>query len=121
MAKGSILLVDDDGDLLFHYKNIIQKEGFKVDAVSYGEKAIDQVKDNKYRLAILDIMLPDMRGDELALKLKKHDPALKIIFITGFSYMDVCIKSLDIGISEILLKPISREEIIQAININLKN
>jgi DNA-binding response OmpR family regulator len=121
MAKGSILLVDDDGDILFHFQNIIKKEGYLVDAASYGKKAIENVQENKYDLAILDIMLPDMRGDALALELRKIDPSLRIIFITGFSYMDECIKTLDIGISELLLKPITQFEIIQAIQNNLNH
>jgi DNA-binding response OmpR family regulator len=116
----SILLVDDDGDILFHYKNILQKEGFNVDTESYGEKAIKKMKEKKYSLAILDIMLPDMRGDRLAILLRKQDPCLKIIFITGFSYMDECIKAIDVGISDILLKPISKKEIIRAINYSLR-
>ena len=60
-----------------------------------------------------------MRGDELAISLKKYDPSLKIIFITGYSYMDDCINALDIGVSELLLKPITKKEIIRAVYNNV--
>ena len=119
MKKCSVLLVDDDDDILFHYKNILSNHDFNVDCVSYGEQAVAKMKENRYDLAILDIMLPDIRGDKLALELRAIDPNILLIFITGFSYMDYCITALDIGISEILLKPISTNELLDSVKKNL--
>ncbi len=119
MGKRSILLVDDDSDILFHYKNILDNNDFNVECVSYGEQAITKVKEKKYDLVILDIMLPDIRGDKLALELRHIDQNILFIFITGFPYMDYCINALDIGISEILIKPITTNELIDSIYRNL--
>lgn len=119
MGKRSILLVDDDSDILFHYKNILNNNDFNVECVSYGEQAITKVKEKKYDLVILDIMLPDIRGDKLALELRHIDQNILFIFITGFPYMDYCINALDIGISEILIKPITTNELIDSIYRNL--
>ncbi len=119
MKKRSILLVDDDDDILFHYKNILSKNDFNVDCVSYGEQAITLMKEKKYDMAILDIMIPDMRGDKLALELRHIDQNIVFIFITGFSYMDYCINALEIGIADILIKPITTNELIDSINRNL--
>lgn len=119
MEKRSILLVDDDDDILFHYQTILKKNDFNIDCVSYGEQAITKVKEKKYDLVILDIMLPDIRGDKLALELRHIDQNILFIFITGFPYMDYCINALDIGISEILIKPITTNELIDSIYRNL--
>jgi DNA-binding response OmpR family regulator len=119
MDKRSILLVDDDNDILFHYQNILNNNDFNVECVSYGEQAITKMREKKYDLAIIDIMLPDTRGDKLALELRHIDPKILLIFITGFPYMDYCINALDIGISEILIKPITTNELINSINRNL--
>lgn len=119
MGKRSILLVDDDGDILFHFSNILDNNDFNVECVSYGEQAITKVKEKKYDLVILDIMLPDIRGDKLALELRHIDQNILFIFITGFPYMDYCINALDIGISEILIKPITTNELIDSIYRNL--
>lgn len=115
MTDESILLVDDDGDILFHFENILKKEGYSVESASYGRDALKKIKDKKIDVAIIDIMLPDMRGDQLAKDLRKKEPSLKLIFITGFSYMDECINALDIGINEILLKPISSDELLSSV------
>jgi DNA-binding response OmpR family regulator len=119
MEKRSILLVDDDIDIQFHYKNILEKKDFKIDCVSYGEQAITKMKEKKYDLAIIDIMLPDIRGDELALELRHIDQNIMFIFITGFPYMDYCINALETGIGEILIKPITTTELTDSIIRNL--
>jgi len=113
MTGESILLVDDDGDILFHFKNILLKEGYSVVSASYGKEALLKIKKLMSRLSIL--CFPILRGDQLAKDLRKHEPSLKLVFITGFSYMDECIKALDIGINEILLKPISRDELLYTV------
>jgi DNA-binding response OmpR family regulator len=119
MGKRSILLVDDDDDILFHYRNILNNKDFNIECVSYGEQAITKVKEKKYDIVILDIMLPDIRGDELALELRQIDKNILFIFITGFPYMDYCINALEIGIADILIKPITTTELTDSINRNL--
>ena len=119
MEKRSILLVDDDENIQFHYQNILNNNDFTVECVSYGKQAITKVKEKKYDLVILDIMLPDIRGDKLALELRHIDQNILFIFITGFPYMDYCINALDIGISEILIKPITTNELKDSIYRNL--
>jgi DNA-binding response OmpR family regulator len=115
MIDKAILLVDDDGDILFHFKNILSKEGYFVESASYGKDALLKTKETKFDMAIIDIMLPDTRGDQLAMEIQKQNPSIELIFITGFSYMGECIDALDIGISEILIKPISKDELLESV------
>ncbi len=116
MTDKSILLVDDDGDILFHFNNILSNEGYIVETASYSKDAMQRTKETKFDMAIIDIMLPDTRGDQLAIELRKLNPSIELIFITGFSYMNECIEALDIGISEILIKPISKDELLTSVN-----
>jgi DNA-binding response OmpR family regulator len=115
MTDKKILLVDDDGDILFHFNNILSNEGYIVESASYGRDAVLKTKEMKFDMAIIDIMLPDTRGDQLAIELRKQNPSIELIFITGFSYMNECIEALDIGISEILIKPISEDELLTSV------
>jgi DNA-binding response OmpR family regulator len=115
MTDKTILLVDDDGDILFHFNNILSNEGYVVESASYGRDAVLKTKEMQFDMAIIDIMLPDTRGDQLAIELRKQNPSIELIFITGFSYMNECIEALDIGISEILIKPISEDELLRSV------
>jgi len=115
LTKNSILIVDDDKDILMLYQLTLLREGYSVNIAFNGQQALKKVKKKKFDLAILDFVLPDLRGDELALKLKELNNSIKLIFITGYHYFKDCIDSLDVGISEILLKPIKFNELVKAV------
>ena len=84
MNDKKILLVDDDGDILFHFTNILSKEGYIVESASYGKDALNKMKQTKFDMAIIDIILPDTRGDQLAIELRKENPSIELVLITGF-------------------------------------
>ncbi len=121
MSKGSILLVDDDRDILELFKMTLLEEGYSVETAVSGMEALSKVKENKYDVAVLDVVLPDIQGDKLALEIKRHRDSTNIIFITGYANMVDCINSLPIGVSDILLKPITEEELQQAVKNAINN
>lgn len=112
MNKKRILLVDDDEILLTTFRLILQEEGYFVETAKTGQQAIDKAKQTKFHLGIIDINLPDIMGDKVASKLNKQYGNMTIIFITGYPHFQDCIDALDIGVYEILLKPISPDELL---------
>ncbi len=115
-----ILLVDDDEDHLSSYKSFLLNEGFKVDTANNGKFALDKVRSQKFDLIMLDVLLPGMMGYEVAKEIRKYDKNIRIIFITGFPSFRTCIESLDLGIEEILLKPITANELVRVVVDTLK-
>jgi len=113
MVESPILIVDDDELQLRMFKSILEGEGHPVMASTTGAAAIEMAERGKFSLAILDIKLPDIRGDELARRLRELDGGLSIILVTGYPSMQDCIDALDLGIHEILLKPIDSEELLR--------
>ena len=116
MEKKRILLLDDDRSLVDSFQMILRKAGHHVEIATTGRQALDKARDTKFHLAIIDIVLPDIRGDEVASKLKERDEKLGIVLITGYPSLQDCIDVLDIGIHEILLKPISANELLRVTN-----
>ena len=114
MSNKNILIVDDDEELLNIYRNLLENEGYIVTIASTSRDALEWAKKKRFHLAILDIVLPDIQGDKLARELKTMYEAIQIIFITGYPEFQNCIDSLDLGIAEILLKPLTQSEIITA-------
>ena len=114
MSKKTILVVDDDEGLLKIYREMLESEGYKVVTASTSKEALNKAEKSRFNLAILDIVLPDVQGDELAREMKMLDEGIEIIFITGYPEFQSCIDSLDIGVADILLKPLTREEILRA-------
>jgi DNA-binding response OmpR family regulator len=78
-----ILLVDDEQDIIFTIKIILEENGFKVDSFNDPILALNNYKVNFYALVILDIKMPKMDGFELYTKIREKDPKLKICFLTA--------------------------------------
>jgi len=101
----SILIVDDDTDILECYRLLFEYEGYRIETVSTPNEAIRKAEETRFNLAILDYTLPYMRGDELALRLLKTNGSMKLVFISGYNEAETSImnKGLDI---RFFMKPV---------------
>ena len=109
MARGQILVVEDEEDILELIEFNLKKEGYHVATAMSGEKAIDLARKNPPQLILLDIMLPGMDGLEVC-KLLKHDPAtmqVPIVMLTAKGEESDIITGLEIGADDYMTKPFS--------------
>lgn len=117
MAKQTILVVDDEKDLLDLIEYNLKKEGFNVLKAENGEDGIKMAKENKPDLVLLDIMMPKMDGLE-AVEIMRKDDDLKripIIFLTARSDEKTEVEGLDKGGDDYITKPISTTKLISRI------
>ena len=84
-AKIRILLVDDDIDLVSVWAELLEDEGYEVEAVYNGNAAIKWAAGNRFDLVLLDIMLPDVDGITVCEKLRENPQTkdLPIILMSG--------------------------------------
>jgi DNA-binding response OmpR family regulator len=80
-----ILLIDDEPDITFTIKDILEDNGFQVDSFNDPILALNSYKSNFYDLVILDIKMPKMDGFELYTKMREKDPKAKICFLTAIA------------------------------------
>jgi len=111
----NILIVDDDDDIIDCFKFIFECEGFKIDYAYNPDEALKKARENKYVIAILDYILPNMRGDELAEKLNSIDDSINLIFISGYNDAEETIIRKGINAHRFFMKPINPESLIDAI------
>jgi CheY-like chemotaxis protein len=78
-----ILLVDDEPDVIYTIKNILEDNGFQVDTFNDPITALKYYTSNFYDLVILDIKMPKMDGFELYNKIREKDSQVKICFLTA--------------------------------------
>jgi CheY-like chemotaxis protein len=78
-----ILLVDDERDVLYTIKNILEENGFQVDTFYDPIISLKFYKSSYYNLVILDIKMPKMDGFELYTKIREKDSKVKICFLTA--------------------------------------
>ena len=121
MATKTILVVDDDKSILRTFIRILQKNGYKIDAVETGKEAIEKADMRHYDLALVDIKLPDMDGTDLLAKMKKPLQNTIKIMVTGFPSVESGVRALDEGADAYLVKPVKPEELLMLIEEKLKS
>jgi len=109
MSEKKVLIVDDDKSKTTVYKMKLEEQGYNVHTASSGQEALSLA--DSFNLVILDIELPDIMGDKVAKGIKERRMADNIVLMTSFPELEGCIDMLGVGIQEILLKPISPDEI----------
>ena len=122
MSKQTILVVDDERDLLDLIEYNLKKEGFKVLKAENGEEGISKAKEHKPDLILLDIMMPKMDGLE-AVEIMRKDDELKItpiIFLTARSDEKTEIDGLNKGGDDYITKPISTTKLVSRIKAVLR-
>ena len=102
-----ILFVDDEPEITFMGKKMLENLGYKVSISSNSSSALEEFKKDpdRYSLLVTDQSMPDISGTELAVLMKEIQPALKIIIITGYADNLSDEDLSKSGISEVILKP----------------
>jgi CheY-like chemotaxis protein len=86
-ASGTLLVVDDEAFVLEALTAIVQSLGYQVIAAENGHQAISKFKENQQQISgvLLDMIMPDMRGDQVMKALRDIRPDIKVILSSGYS------------------------------------
>lgn len=125
MDKKRILLVDDEAGLTRSLGLYLEATGkFEVRAVNRGGEAVRTARQFKPHLVLLDLMMPDVDGTEVAARMKE-DPelaAVPIVFLTALvKKSEVGADGRDIGGHPFLAKPVDPEKVVECIERNLRD
>jgi DNA-binding NtrC family response regulator len=117
MAKPnrSVLVVDDDTQILESFKTILESEGFAVDTAESGEEAVKKVKAGVFDVVLLDIKLPGIEGTDVLAILHEIFPDIIKIMMTGFPSLDNAIASLKRGADAYVMKPVDPEKLLAVV------
>jgi len=119
MNKKDILIVDDDKDLAYITKDLLEDYEYTVEWAASAEKAYDMMLDCSYKLIVLDINLPGDSGFDFCKELRKTC-TVPIIFVSSRTSETNRITGLDLGADDYLSKPYSLQELLSRIKANLR-
>jgi DNA-binding response OmpR family regulator len=116
-----ILVIDDDEEIRKLIKDFLSKENFEVETAKNGSMAIELVskEPDKYQLAVLDIMLPDISGVEVCKEIRKFS-GIPILMLTAKSEDVDKIIGLEVGADDYLTKPFNPKELVARIKAILR-
>ncbi len=117
--KKKILYVEDDNTLAFLTADNLEQH-YEVAHFSNGKDAWEAFRSQDFDLCILDVMLPQMDGFELAEAIRKQNIEVPIIFLSAKTLKEDRIKGLKLGADDYLVKPYSIEELILKIEVFLQ-
>ncbi len=107
-----ILIVEDDSRLLLQLDQYMQSQGFSVDLADDGNKALYQLQEYDYDLAIVDVGLPGIDGFEVVKQARAKDITCPIIILTARDRWQEKVKGLECGADDYLTKPFVHEELL---------
>ncbi|WP_294332552.1 MULTISPECIES: response regulator transcription factor [Chryseobacterium] len=119
MEKSKILYAEDDQTIAFLIQDSLENH-YDISCFSDGKSALEAFKREDFDICLLDIMMPEMNGFELAEQIRSKNSEIPIIFISAKALKEDRIKGLKIGADDYLVKPFSIEELILKIEIFLR-
>lgn len=105
-ALNPILVVDDEISILNLMKLWFETRGYSVVTVPSGQAALEAVRKRNFFVVLLDLTLKDMNGFDVLTQVKKIQPALPIIMVTGHHEETDARKSIELGALEYITKPV---------------
>jgi response regulator RpfG family c-di-GMP phosphodiesterase len=106
MEEGKILIVDDDPVVREVLSDIMMYiGGLKTDFATNGFEGIEKCRENEYDMVLTDLRMPKLSGMDFLKEIKRMDPSLPVVIITGYPTMDTAISAMREGASDFITKP----------------
>lgn len=112
----SILIVDDEPSILQTLSGLLSDEGFEVTTAANGYEALKIIDTESPDLVLLDIWMPGIDGIETLKEIKKGNPTIQVIIITGHGTIETAVNATKLGAYDLIEKPLSIDKVIVAIN-----
>jgi DNA-binding NtrC family response regulator len=119
----TILLVDDDPEVLRALTKVLEKDGYRVVPFSNASQAMRDINETKQRfdLVITDVSMPGVRGTTFLAAVKTAFPRVPVIIITAFGDWGEYMEAIHNGACEYLNKPLDKTELLTAVHRSLTN
>jgi DNA-binding NtrC family response regulator len=113
--KINLLIVDDEVQFLDSISKSLELRDFNVIAVNRGEMAIEAARENPVDIAVVDLKMPGINGEETLRALKAEHPSLEVIILTGHGTIDSAAECTRIGAYSYLQKPCGLDQLLEGL------
>ena len=120
IKQRKILVVDDDMDSIEIVSEALRWEGYQVQGIHCGQKAIEFIQDWKPHIVLLDMNMPGITGMETLRRIREIQDYVGVIFLSGNSTTDAVIQGLDAGADDYIIKPFDPLELLARVRAQLR-
>ncbi len=110
-TRPSVLVVDDDEALRDLLVEVLDSWGYHVVAAGTAAQAIEVLRNQLFEVALCDIHMPEVNGIELLRQIKRHDPSIEVVMMTGDPAVSTAVEALKMGAYDYLTKPLVMDEL----------
>jgi DNA-binding NtrC family response regulator len=110
-----VLIVDDDKDFLAILSERMQNRGMEVSTAESAAVALQMLEKETYDAVLLDLMMPEMGGIEALQVMRKKQPEIQVIFLTGHPSVSKGVEAMKLGAMDFIPKPVEMNELTEKI------
>ena len=111
MDHPRVLVVDDDKDVGEFLRDALSRWNYDVSLAAHGREAVRLISHQIFDAALVDIWMPEMDGLQVLDEIKRHDPALEVVMMTGNPMVETAVQALKSGAYDYLIKPLNLDEL----------
>ncbi len=119
MSSIGVLVADDDKDIVFTIRKILESQGYQVSCAENGRQVLERIEKEKIHLVLLDIMMPEMDGFSTVMKIRE-DYNIPIILLSAKTEESDKVLGLTMGADDYITKPFSKEELLARIKAQIR-
>ena len=120
LAGSRFLVAEDNESNQFLMQRLIKLSGGQVEIVSDGQQAVETALKQSFDLVLMDVQMPVLDGYQATMQLRAAGCKTPIITLTGHTHPDERLKSFNAGCDDYLVKPITRQSLLNAIDRTLR-
>jgi len=111
----NVLVIDDELTVCRSCQKILNEDGYDVSIALNGREGLERARQEDFDLVIVDLMMPDMNGMEVVEAVKKEQPDMSVIIMTGYSSVPSAVKGMKLGAADYIPKPFTPDEMSAAV------
>ncbi|MCH7752816.1 MAG: sigma-54-dependent Fis family transcriptional regulator, partial [Planctomycetes bacterium] len=115
MIQGSLLVVDDDRQVLESMADWLRDQGLDVDTSAGYADALEKLRQKQYEMLLVDVRLQDGDGFDLLEQVRRNYPDTHVVLITGYGDPDAAVEAMRAGAADYITKPLIDDELLLAI------
>ncbi|MGA2401010.1 MAG: response regulator [Syntrophobacteraceae bacterium] len=111
-SKPKVLIVDDEERFRTTLHKLLAVRQIEAAHVGSAKEAFSEISNNQYDVILLDVKMPEMNGIEALGKIKRENPQIEVIILTGHASVDAAAEIMKLGGYDYLLKPCALDELV---------
>ncbi len=117
MTKDKLLIIDDEIEFASTLCQRLNLRGFDATDVHSGTEGLLKIHEVAFGLVILDLKMPDMNGLDVLAEIKKHDPMVEVIMLTGHGSGAAGTTAMEKGAFSYIMKPVDLDELLELVDL----